>query len=75
MNASKIFEFIDSLAFIFIGFLIGSMLAGGGLILIAPWLTAFGIVTVEYLRDRAIQLEQEWHWDELYRKVSDNENE
>jgi hypothetical protein len=60
----KLLDFVDSLAFFFLGFALGIMLFNPGSIVVAV-MGCIGLVVVEYLRDRAIQLELAEKWERL----------
>lgn len=66
----KLLNFIDSLAFFFLGFAIGIMLFNPGSIIVGI-MGCIGLVVVEYLRDRAIQLEIAEKWERLNEHTKD----
>lgn len=64
MNTFDILDFIDSLVFFFIGFIIGLMLFNPGGMIVAG-AGCVGLVLAEYLRERAIQLEIAYRWNQI----------
>ena len=65
----KLLDFIDSLAFFFVGFALGIILFNPGSIIVGV-MGCVGLVVVEYLRDRAIQLEIASKWEQVYQNYS-----
>jgi hypothetical protein len=70
MFVFKLLDFIDSLAFFFLGFALGIVLFNPGSIFVAV-MGCIGLVVVEYLRDRAIQLEIAEKWERLNEHTKD----
>ena len=70
MFAFKLLNFIDSLAFFLLGFALGLMLFIPGSIIVAA-MGCVGLVVVEYLRVRAIQLEMAASWERLNENTKD----
>ena len=66
----KLLNFIDSLAFFFLGFALGIMLLNPGSIIVGV-MSCVGLIVVEYLRDRAIQLEIAEQWERLNEHTED----
>jgi hypothetical protein len=67
---SKLLFFIDSIASFFLGFALGIMVFNPGSIMI-PVMGCIGLVVVEYLRNRAIQLEMAASWERLNENTKD----
>jgi hypothetical protein len=70
MFVFKLLDFIDSLAFFFVGFALGIMLFNPGSIMVGV-ISCVGLIVVEYLRDRAIQLEIAEKWERLSEHTED----
>lgn len=66
----KLLDFIDSLAFFFVGFALGIMLFNPGSIIVGV-MGCIGLVVVEYLRNRAIQLKIAEKWERFYENTKD----
>lgn len=70
MNTFNILDFIDSLVFFLIGFIIGLMFFNPGGIIVAG-AGCIGLVLAEYLRERTIQLEIAHRWEKFYENTKD----